>query len=166
MSLFERNVQIYYMFLTVCMLFTDKIDRSSGGKSCFFFVAGHFKITFSSCRRYIAKLWYLCLKIITPSESHTAPRLVAGWLLSPLPPRNGVENRYRCASAWCMGDKILLTRCSPASSQCKQQAGSLSNESPGELTLLACCLNTFQMPQFVSLGFLCCCSPTQLPCQQ
>lgn len=57
------------------------------------------------------------------------------------------------ASAWCSGDNILLTRCSPTSYQCKQQAHSLSNESPGELTLLAFCRNAFQMLQSLSFSF-------------
>lgn len=45
--------------------------------------------------------------------------------------------------------------CSPTSYQCKQQAHSLSNESPCELTLLAFCLNTVQMLQSLSFSFPC-----------
>ena len=66
-------------------------------------------------------------------------------LCSKLPPIS--------ASAWCNGDNILLTRCSPAGYQYKPQAHSLPNESPVELTLMACCLNAFQMLQSLSFSF-------------
>lgn len=67
-------------------------------------------------------------------------------LCSKLPP-------ISAAWAWCSGDNILLIRCSPTSYQYKQQAHSLTNEFPGELTLLACCLNAFQMRQSLSFSF-------------
>lgn len=66
-------------------------------------------------------------------------------LCSKLPPIS--------VSAWCSGNNILLKRCSPTSYQCKQQAHSLPNESPGELTLLACCLDAFQILRSLSFGF-------------
>lgn len=78
-------------------------------------------------------------------------------LCSKLPPIS--------ASAWCSGNNILLTRCSPTSYQYKQQAHSLPNESPSELTLLPVVLmpsRCFSLCPSASQVY----SPTQLPIQQ
>lgn len=61
--------------------------------------------------------------------------------------------RTNCHQSPHLHGAVETTSCSPTSYQCKQQTHGLSNESPCELTLLACCLNTFQMLRSLSFNF-------------
>lgn len=88
--------------------------------------------------------------------SYPAPPIHS--MILPLLPETGRRLQLRISTVQEHG--ALLTRCSHTGLQCKQWVRRLSNESPGELTLLARCLNTFQMLQHVSLGFLCLLSHT------